>query len=100
MPPCAFASPTDLAPDVSTSHSRCLQHYHSYFCLSLAPYLQSEPIVKRLKHMQNKNNTNSTIKPPIRKRLSSSQVLIIKALYPAIKIEEKKKNTKQCCQMY
>lgn len=81
MPPCAFASSTDLAPDVSTSHSRCLQYDYSYFCLNLALYLQSELIVKRLKHMQNKNNINSTIKLPIRKLLSSSQVLIIKVLF-------------------
>ena len=59
MPPCAFASPTDLAPDVSTSHSTYLQYYDSYFCLNLALYLQLEPIVKRLKHMQNKNNINN-----------------------------------------
>ena len=81
MLPCAFASPTDLAPDVSTSHSIYLQYYHSYFCLNLALYLQLELIVKRLKHMQNKNNINSTIKLPTTKLLSSSQVLIIKVLY-------------------
>lgn len=40
----------------------------------LAPYPQSKLNVKRLKHMQKKNNINIIFKLPIRKLSSSSQV--------------------------